>query len=102
MRQSLPPNPSLEAIEKKASRLLRDVRRGNAAAVARWHSLDSEAGTGHPRPADIQYLIAREYGFRSWQSLKDGLEKDNRSAPEDKARIQPKTAYSDRVDLSHE
>ena len=80
MRQSLPPNPSLKAIEKKARRLLHAVRRGNAAAVARWHSLDSEAGTGHPRPADIQYLIAREYGFRSWQSLKDGLEKDHHAS----------------------
>jgi len=74
--RSLPLNPSLEAIEKEARHLLHDVRRGDPAAIARWYSLDSEARAAQPRTADIQYLIAREYGFRSWQCLKDRLNKD--------------------------
>lgn len=78
LRRSLPLNPNLGAIEREARHLLHEVCRGNAAAVARWHSLDSEARTGQPRTADIQYLIAREYGFRSWQNLKDRLSKELR------------------------
>lgn len=78
MHRSLPLHPNLEVIEKQARHLLHEVHRGDAVAVARWHSLDSEARTAQPRTADIQYLIAREYGFRSWQSLKDQLNKDQR------------------------
>ena len=78
MRRSLPLNPDLGVIEKEARHLLHEVCRGNAAAIARWYSLDSEARTRQPRTADIQYLVAREYGFRSWQSLKERLSKDQR------------------------
>ena len=74
MDRSLPLHPNLEAIEKEARHLLHEVRRGSAAAVARWHSLDPEALTGQPRMADMQYLIAREYGFSSWQSMKASLQ----------------------------
>jgi hypothetical protein len=71
-------NPSLETIEKEARHLLHSVRRGNAAAIARWHSVDSEARTGQARTADIQYLIAREYGFSSWQNLKRRITEEQR------------------------
>ena len=62
---------SFEAIEKEARHLQRAVRRGDAPAFARWYSLDPEARERTPRMADIHYIIAREYGFRSWQSLRD-------------------------------
>jgi hypothetical protein len=45
------------------------MRRGDALALARWHSLDPEAGIFQPRMADVQYLVAWEYGFESWRKL---------------------------------
>jgi hypothetical protein len=79
MLRSLRLNSNLEAIEKEARHLLHSVCRGNAAAIARWHSVDPEARTGQPRTADIQYLIAREYGFSSWQNLKKRITDCQRS-----------------------
>ena len=75
--QSLPLHLNLRNIEEQVRRVLQQVRRGDAVAVARWYSLDSEARTRQPRKADIQYIIAREHGFRSWQSLKDRLNRNN-------------------------
>ena len=64
---------NFNAIEEQVRYLLRQIRRGDAVAVARWYSLDPEARAHQPRKADIQYVIAREHGFKSWQSLKDKL-----------------------------
>lgn len=73
--QSMPLHLNLADIEKRVRHLQHQVRRGNVLAVARWYSLDSEARSGPPRKADIQYVVARELGFTSWQSLKDRLNK---------------------------
>ena len=62
---------NLNDIEEQVRHMLDQVRRGDAIAFARWYSLDREARTRQPRKADIQYVIARERGFKSWQSLKD-------------------------------
>jgi len=72
-RRSLPLNPTLTAIQSEARYLLHEVCQGSAAATARWHSLDSEARGCKPRTADIQYVIAREYGFSSWQKMKERI-----------------------------
>lgn len=79
--QSLPIHSNLKDVEEKVRNLLRQVRRGDAVAFARWYSLDSEARTRQPRKADIQYVIAREHGFKSWQSLKDWQSHNLRPAP---------------------
>ena len=65
---------NLKDIERQVRRMLDQVRRGDAMAFARWYSLDPEARTRQPRKADIQYVIAREHGFRSWQRLKDSCQ----------------------------
>ena len=62
---------NLKDIEEQVRHMLEQVRRGDALAFARWYCVDSEARTRQPRKADIQYVIAREHGFKSWQSLKD-------------------------------
>jgi hypothetical protein len=53
--------------------LLHGVQRGDAIAVGRWYHLDSLVGSFQPRLADAQYVVAREYGFKSWQKLKDKM-----------------------------
>lgn len=66
---------SLTEIEEQVRHMLHQIRRGDASAIALWYSLDSEARSCQPRKADIQYVIAREHGFKSWQNLKDRLNK---------------------------
>ena len=79
----MPVHSNLKDIEEEVRHVLGEVRRGDALAVARWYSLDSEARTRQPRKADIQYLIAREHGFKSWQSLKDWHSHSGRHASTD-------------------
>jgi len=63
-----------EDIRKEARELLHDLRRCDAAALRRHYLVDCEAGKSPARLADAQYIVAREYGYRSWQKLKQRLE----------------------------
>jgi len=74
MSRSLPSQRNFEDIRKEARELLHGLRRRDAAALRRHYSLDSEAGKFPARLADAQYIVAREYGYRSWQKLKQRLE----------------------------
>ena len=77
MPKSLPANPSIENLRNRAKTLLRELRAGDAAGVARFHeshpehahtatdALATEAGL-----SDAQWVVAREYGFESWPKLK--------------------------------
>ena len=73
MFRTLPSQGHFEDIEKEARELLHDLRRWDAGALKRLYSLDSEAGRFQARLADAQYIIAQEYGFRSWQMMKRRL-----------------------------
>jgi len=74
MPRSLPSQRTLEDIRKEARGLLHDLRRWDATALRRQYSLDCEAGKFPARLTDAQYIVAREYGYRSWQKLKQRLE----------------------------
>ncbi len=74
MSRSLPSQRNFEEIRKEARELLHDLRRRDASALTRHYSLDCEAGKFPARLADAQYIVAREYGYRSWQKLKQRLE----------------------------
>ena len=74
MSRSLPSQRNFEDIKKEARELLHELRGWDATALRRHASLDCEAGRFRARLADAQYVIAREYGYRSWQNLKQRLE----------------------------
>jgi hypothetical protein len=74
MPRSSPSQRNLEDIRKEARELLYDLRRWDAAALRRHYSLDCEAGKFPARLADAQYIVAREYGYSSWQKLQQRLE----------------------------
>ena len=74
MARSLPSQRQFEDIRKEARELLHDLRRWDATAVRRHYTVDCEAGKFPARLADAQYIVAREYGYRSWQKLKQRLE----------------------------
>jgi len=66
----LPPRPSLEFEHKEAKALLKQLRAGNPAALARARDRHPSIGEKAPiRLADAQLVIAREYGFASWPKL---------------------------------
>ena len=74
MTRSLPSHLNFDDIKKEARELLHELRRWDATELRRHSSLDCEAGRFHARLADAQYVVAREYGYRSWQNLKQRLE----------------------------
>ena len=74
MSRCLPSQRNFEDIKKEARELLHELRRWDATALRRHASLDCEAGRFQARLADAQYIIAREYGYRSWHNLKQRVE----------------------------
>ena len=68
----LPPVPNLEFARKEAKLLLRQLRAGEAHALARAqasHSAVAQIAPSEFKLADAQLTIAREYGFASWPRL---------------------------------
>ena len=67
----LPPRPNLEFERKQAKKLLAELRLGDPEALRRA-SVHSPTSLQEPdafKLADAQFVIAREYGFRSWPRL---------------------------------
>jgi hypothetical protein len=73
MVPTLSSQASLEHFEQQARDLLHDLRRKDPAAVRRYFSFDPLAGNFQPGLADAKYVIARQYGCRSWQELRRHL-----------------------------
>src|ERR1051326_9548205 len=74
--KELPAHPSLEFYKNQAKNLLKAVKSGNDPAL---QSIVERIQKDHPRPgrllklpsanlrlADVQFIIARDYGFESW------------------------------------
>src|SRR5258708_7068032 len=70
----LPARPSLEQLQKQAKELLRQYRRGDAAAIERFRAAkphnDDVKSPEAVTLADAQFVLAREYGFETWAKLK--------------------------------
>ena len=67
-------SPNLHDIKKEVRNLLHALQRGDAAAVSRYHCIDSFASLSQPRLAEAQYIVAREHGYSSWPKLKEQLD----------------------------
>ena len=68
----LPPRPSLEFERKEAKAFLRLLRAGDPAALVRAQARYSSIHASEPaqiRLADVQLVVAREYGFTGWSRL---------------------------------
>lgn len=74
MCRYLPSNPNLDNIEKQARCLLHSLRTRDPAALRRYYSIDSSAGSSPPRLDDAQYILAREHGYGSWRKMKLDLD----------------------------
>jgi len=81
MRRDLPPRPNLEHLKKQAKDLLDAHHRGEAEALARiraavpsFAKMSDEALARAPFALhDAQSAIAREYGLKSWNELREAV-----------------------------
>lgn len=76
-----PPAITLARAGARATRLLKDVRAGDAGAVARFRyhhprlaGMDDAAIRGAARMPDARFTVAREFGFSDWTRLRVYLE----------------------------
>ncbi len=78
---TLPERPSLAQLKQQAKDLLRSARRGDPAARARFRRLPAFADLSADALAatsfalhDAQSVLARDYGWTSWNALRDHVE----------------------------
>jgi ATP-dependent Clp protease adapter protein ClpS/tetratricopeptide (TPR) repeat protein len=77
----LPDKPDLEQERKRAKDLLKALRHNDRDAIARFRSHHPRFGelaalrAADVKLSDAQWVIAREYGFPSWPSLKETIER---------------------------
>ena len=96
--RTLPPRPDLAQLKRQASELQRehrDRRQSAAARIIAHHPRFAHASPGEVLAAklalaDTQLVIAREYGFESWASLKHFVETGRRVA-----RFEPHPQFPD-------
>src|SRR5262245_42761654 len=79
--QKLPDRPHLEQLKNQAKTLLRAARAKDASALERFRALPAfasktadELGAVVLALHDAQSVVAREYGFDSWNALRDHVE----------------------------
>lgn len=82
MSSALPSNPNLSHLKKQAKDLLGACRSGDPQVCSRLQEyLPRFSATTSPEDVlsrglslhDAQYVVAREYGFDSWASLRAGV-----------------------------
>jgi hypothetical protein len=73
MSRALLSEVSLAELRHEARILLHDLQQQNGAAIREYFLLDPEAGTSQIRFEDALYVVARKYGYKSWQDLKNHL-----------------------------
>jgi len=74
--QSLPGRANLEQLKKQAKSLLRAAHAQDPDALRRFQAIPTlatliarDAGAAGLALHDAQFVIAREYGFKSWRDL---------------------------------
>ena len=105
-RSPAPSAPSLEYERKEAKALLKQIRAGDADALRRVHSTHPVAlrdrSPDELKLADVQHVIAREYGFASWPRLVEYFEEleRHRNAPRYNSSDRRRAARGDRREAS--
>src|SRR5690349_6182932 len=65
----LPVRPDLDQLKHQAKDLLRNIRRGDADALAEFNQFHPGETRGEIKLADVQFALARSYGAPSWPRL---------------------------------
>jgi hypothetical protein len=106
MQKPLPARPSLEQFKKQAKELVKDHRMRNASALALIREFlpslakktDDEIVLYPFALHDAQSVVARQYGFPSWNQLRDHVEGSQRPVPESSVDEKFKTICRARVE----
>jgi len=83
--QQLPDHPNLEQLKKQAKSLLQKARANEPAALERFRVLPAFSAKSLAELTiglalhDAQSVIAREYGFKSWNDLRDHVQEHSLS-----------------------
>ena len=77
----LPDRPDLDQLRRQARELLRAATDGQPEAVSRISAVSERVTL-----ASAQLAIAREYGYRSWPTLKASVERIRSALPGNEAR----------------
>src|SRR5262250_3239564 len=74
--QQLPERANLEQLKKQAKSLLHEARSQDPAALKRFRAILAGRPLNPDTVAlhDAQFVIAREYGFKSWNDLREHVE----------------------------
>ena len=74
--QQLPERANLEQLKKQAKSLLHAARKQSPAALERFRTILARRSLNQETIAlhDAQFVIAREYGFKSWNDLREHVE----------------------------
>ncbi len=82
--QQLPERANLAHLKKQAKTLLRSAHAKDPEALRRFQALptlakmaSTEAGAVNLALHDAQFVIAREYGFKSWKGLREHVEEQS-------------------------
>jgi len=88
MTKKLPPKPSLENLAKQAKDILKAHNQGDASICVRLKALnrlaalsDQEILGSSLNLADAQFVLAMEYGFKSWPEMKKHIESAGKDKP---------------------
>ena len=84
MSPQLPSQPHLDVLKKQARQLLNDHKDGQSEAVARVQAVIADLPAAAAESFGLrhaQQVLAREYGFSSWQALLDQVAGGDRAAP---------------------
>ena len=79
----LPERPNVEQLKKQAKSLLHAAQSQDLAALKRFQAILEGRSINHDTIAlhDAQFVIAREYGFKSWNDLREQVEEQSLSFP---------------------
>ena len=85
MSVSLPPNPSIDQLKRQARELLAEFEAGSEKALSRvqTHRRRFRDGPDRTKPLTLQeaqWVVAREYGFRTWTELKRRVQDPDQAA----------------------
>ena len=86
MSRKLTSRSSLETLKREARRWLRQLRDGDAEALARFRGWHPDPVV-EPTLRDVQLALARELGFPGWSDLKRELDRRAGVASDDRARM---------------
>jgi ankyrin repeat protein len=78
--RTLPPRPNLAQLRKRAKELLKSYLAGKEAAVAEVERFERSPDPANFALADAQRVLARAYGYSSWEKLKQHVEDVNFAA----------------------